>query len=83
MQSRLAKCPDCDGLVSVDALACPHCGRLFRALPLREGPFLRGLNGLTIGALVIFGIPIAFSAVVSLLQVVGLVIESVRMPLGR
>jgi len=31
--SQLARCHDCEGVVSREAYSCPHCGRRFRETP--------------------------------------------------
>jgi hypothetical protein len=40
----LVACPDCAGLVSRLAEACPNCGRVLQTPKPREGLFLRTLN---------------------------------------
>lgn len=57
------KCPDCHGLVSDQAPACPHCGRPMKAqAPMvtqqvvtrgGEGPFLQTMNAGCVGCLVL------------------------------
>ena len=61
----LMDCPDCDRPVSREAFACPGCGKPFRTDPRREGPYLRTMNVMTVAALWLIGIPLAFAAIVT------------------
>lgn len=60
------QCPDCQGVVSDQAAACPHCGRPMKPnAPLvtqqvvtrgREGPFLQTMNAGCVGCLVLIAV---------------------------
>jgi hypothetical protein len=45
----LVACPDCAGLVSRLAEACPTCGRVLQTPKPREGLFLRTMNRVVAG----------------------------------
>lgn len=78
MSPSLIECPDCDRPVSREAFACPGCGKPFRTDPKREGSYLRTMNVLTVAALWLIGIPLAFAALVALVQSIGVLWEGIR-----
>ena len=78
MHPSLIDCPDCGRPVSREAFACPGCGKPFRTDPRREGPYLRTMNVLTVAALWLIGIPLAFAAIVSLVQASGALLDGIR-----
>ena len=81
MRTRLIDCPDCGKSLSPAAFACTQCGKPMRPPPRNEGPFLRSLNALTLGALLLIGVPLAFGIVVSLLQAAWVLVQGVLSPL--
>jgi len=74
----LIDCPDCGRPVSREAFACPGCGKPFRTDPRREGPYLRTMTVLTVAALWLIGIPLAFAAIVGLVQATGVLLDGIR-----
>lgn len=40
---RTTECPDCGGIVSINAKACPHCGRQFEPEKKQENPVLTAI----------------------------------------
>jgi uncharacterized paraquat-inducible protein A len=69
---------ECGRLVSRKAFACPRCGKPFQTDPRHEGLYLRTMNVLTMAALWLIGIPLAFVTIVSIVQASGVLLDGIR-----